>query len=277
VTSTDLNGRVAIVTGAAHGIGLASARRLSAAGAHIVAVDLDEAALAEACGELVGESHALVSDVTKPDSGAAAVAAALERWGRLDVLFCNAGYNWDAPLEEMTDEQFEAMLRVHVVAPFRLLRSAAPHLRAAAEAERARGEEVFRKVIMTSSVSGTMGNPGQVNYDAAKAAVIGLMKGLAKEWGPWRVCVNAIAPGFIDTRLTAPAGEAGTIAVEGRTIELGIQPEHRRKGTDLVALGRPGTADEVARVVEFLASPSSDYVTGQVVHVTGGLTLGMSG
>jgi 3-oxoacyl-[acyl-carrier protein] reductase len=266
--SFDLTGRVAIVTGAARGIGLASARRLADAGARVVAADLDRPELEQACGAIGGEVEPVAVDVTAAGSGETIVAVAAERWGRIDVVFANAGYNWDAALVDMTDEQFEAMLRVHVVAPFRLLRAAAPHLRAAAK----RGS-----VIVTSSVAGTMGNPGQVNYDAAKAAVIGLTKGLAKEWGPWGVRVNAIAPGFIETRLTATQGDAGAIEVEGREVQLGISPEHRRKGRELVALGRPGTPDEVARVVCFLASPASDYVTGQVIHVTGGLSLGMSG
>jgi 3-oxoacyl-[acyl-carrier protein] reductase len=267
-STPDLSDRVAIVTGAARGIGLASARRLSEAGASVVVVDLDRAELERAAAELPGEVEPVALDVTETGSGDAIVAAAVDRWGRLDVVFANAGYNWDAPLADMTDEQFEAMLRVHVVAPFRLLRAAAPQLRAAG---------VGASVIVTSSVAGTMGNAGQVNYDAAKAAVIGLTKGLAKEWGPWGVRVNAIAPGFIDTRLTATADEAGSIEVDGREIALGIPLEHQRKGTELVPLGRPGTADEVAQVVLFLASPPAGYVTGQVIHVTGGLALGMSG
>jgi 3-oxoacyl-[acyl-carrier protein] reductase len=201
--------------------------------------------------------------------GDALVAAAVERWGAVDIVVANAGYNWDAPLEQMSDEQMQAMLDVHVMAPFRLLRAAAPQLKRP-------GAGVARKVVTVSSVSGTMGNPDQANYNAAKAAVVGLTKGLAKEWGPCGVNVNAVAPGFVDTRLTALEDAGESIAVAGRDVALGIPEEHRRKGFELVPLGRPGTPDEVARVVLFLCSPLSDYVQGQVVSVTGGLTLGMS-
>jgi 3-oxoacyl-[acyl-carrier protein] reductase len=271
-----LLGRVAIVTGAARGIGLASAQRLASAGARVLLADLDEVALREAAGAVEGETAVIAGDLTEPGAPERIVVAALERWGQLDVLFNNAGYNWDAPLVEMTDEQFQAMLDIHLIAPFRLLRAAGPHLREAADRDRRDGVERFRKVINVSSISGTMGNPDQANYNAAKAAVIGLTKGLAKEWGRWRVNVNAIAPGFIDTRLTAVSGEAGSIRTGRGEVALGISAEHRRSGADRAALGRAGTADEVARVVFFLASDASDYVTGQVISVNGGVMLGMS-
>lgn len=164
---------------------------------------------------------------------------------------------------------------IHLLAPFRILRAAGRHFKTASEDERARGAEVYRKVINSSSISGTMGNPNQANYNAAKAAVIGLTKGLAKEWGVWKVNVNAIAPGFIETRLTALTRDAGHIAVAGRDIQLGITAARRRQGVEQVPLSRPGTPDEVARMVLVLASSASDYVTGQVVSVTGGVMLGM--
>jgi 3-oxoacyl-[acyl-carrier protein] reductase len=271
-----LRGRVAIVTGAARGIGLASARRLAEAGARVLLSDLDSTALEAACGEIDGETERLVRDLTAPTAPAELVTAAIDHWGRIDIVFNNAGYNWDAPIVELSDEQFQAMLDVHLLAPFRLLRAAGPHMMSAAERERQCGEEVFRKVINSSSISGTMGNPNQANYNAAKAAIIGLTKGLAKEWGAWKINVNAIAPGFIDTRLTALTEDAGQIQVGAHQVQLGIPEDHRRSGTANVPLGRPGSADEVARVVEFLASSASDYVTGQVVSVTGGVTLGMS-
>ena len=271
-----LDDRVAIVTGAGRGIGRATAERLSGEGARVVVNDLDRALAEETARSLPVPGVACAGDVTDPATAQALVHAATSRWRRLDIVVSNAGYNWDGPLEAMSDEQMQAMLDVHVLAPFRLLRAAAPHLKRQAEAERSRGEEVFRKVVNVSSVSGTMGTPLQANYSAAKAAVVGLTKGLAKEWGPWRINVNAVAPGFIDTRLTALEGSGELIAVGGHEVELGISAEHRSKGTDLVALGRPGTPDEVARAVLFLSSPLSDYVHGQVLSVTGGLTLGMS-
>lgn len=276
LNTLELEGRVAIVTGAARGIGFASARRLAEAGAKLVISDLDETALASAQRSIGPDVEAVAGDLTDADLPEQLVTRTLERWERLDVVFNNAGYNWDAPIVEMTDEQFQAMLDIHLLVPFRILRAAGPHFRSAAEAERAQGIEVFRKVINSSSISGTMGNPNQANYNAAKAALVGLTKGLAKEWGAWRVNVNAIAPGFIDTRLTSLEGDAGSIEVSGREISLGISAAHRSKGSDQVPLGRPGTTDEVAAVVAFLAGPGSDYVTGQVISVTGGLTLGMS-
>jgi 3-oxoacyl-[acyl-carrier protein] reductase len=273
---TGVQGRVAIVTGAARGIGLASAKRLALGGARVLLVDLDEAALDVAQAQVEGEAAVLAGDLTRPDVPARIVAAARERWGQVDILFNNAGYNWDAPLVEMSDEQFQAMLDIHLLAPFRLLRAVGPHFREAAERDRRDGVERFRKVVNVSSISGTMGNPDQANYNAAKAAVVGLTKGLAKEWGPWRVNVNAIAPGFIDTRLTAVSEDAGSIQTDRGEVALGISAERRSAGADRTALGRAGTADEVARVVLFLASDASDYVTGQVVSVIGGVMFGMS-
>lgn len=271
-----LKDRVALVTGAGRGIGRATAERLADEGARVVVNDLDRAVAEDTARSLGTAGLACPGDVTEPATSAALVSAAMTEWRRLDIVVNNAGYNWDGPLEEMCQEQMQAMLDVHVVAPFLLLRAAAPHLKRPAEAERDRGEEVFRKVVNVSSISGTMGNPHQANYSAAKAAVVGLTKGLAKEWGPWRINVNAVAPGFIDTRLTALEGSGELIEVGGREVALGIPAEHRRKGSDLVALGRPGSSDEVARAVLFLCSPLSDYVQGQVLSVTGGLMLGLS-
>lgn len=267
----DLNGRVAIVTGAARGIGFASASRLAAAGARVMLADLDEAAVKQAAGAIDGDVATFAADLTQKDVPDRLIAATFKQMGGIDIVFNNAGYNWDAPLREMSDEQFAAMLDIHVVVPFRILRAAAPHLLDEHGAEQSH----HKKVINSSSVSGTMGNPNQANYNAGKAAIIGLTKGLAKEWGRYRINVNAIAPGFIETRLTSTPDSAGHIAVAGHDVALGIPKEHRRKGFDLTVLERPGTADEVARVVAFLASSASDYMTGQVLSVTGGLMLGL--
>lgn len=271
-----LDGRVAIVSGAARGIGLATSKLIAAAGARVLMCDLDAEALAEAQRQVEGETMTLALDLTGGNACEAVVQAALENWGDLHIVFNNAGYNWDAPLIDLADEQIQAMLDIHLIAPMRILRAAGRHFRAAAEREAAEGRTVYRKVINSSSISGTMGNPNQANYNAAKAAVIGLTKGLAKEWGSWNVNVNAIAPGFIETRLTAVAEDAGSISVAGREVKLGITAEHRRQGVDEVPLRRPGTAEEVARMVLVLASSASDYVTGQVVSVTGGVMLGMA-
>jgi 3-oxoacyl-[acyl-carrier protein] reductase len=266
-----LDGRVAIVTGAARGIGKASAARFVAAGARVVLADLDADELRRAQSAIGGETAVFVGDLTTPGAPDALVDAAAERFGAIDIVFNNAGFNWNAPISEMSDEQFKAMLDVHVVAPFRILRAAAPHLLAQREAG-----APYRKVVNTTSVSGTMGNRNQSNYAAAKAAVIGLTKALAKEWGEKGVTVNAVAPGFIDTRLTAEQDDAGTIETGGYSVALGVPPGRRREIAEHVVLGRPGSPEEVAAAVVFLASPASDYITGQVLSVNGGLLMGMT-
>lgn len=261
--------RVALVTGGARGIGLATASRFVEAGAHVVLADLDGEALARARLALGGATcTTFQEDLTKAGATARLVSTAVERWGRIDVVFNNAGYNWNAPIAEMTDEQFDAMLDVHLVTAFRLLRDAAPVL--------TRTASTARKVVNMSSVSGTMGLANQANYSSAKAGLIGLTKQLAKEWGPFGVNVNAVAPGLIETRLTASAESAGTIEIDGRAITLGVAPGRQEQITAHIALGRAGSPDEVARVVHFLSSGASDYITGQVISINGGLAMGMS-
>jgi 3-oxoacyl-[acyl-carrier protein] reductase len=266
-----LDGRVALVTGGARGIGLATARRLAQAGASVAIADLDAAALEAAAATIDGDVESVVSDLTESRAADALIERVTSRWGKLDIVFNNAGYNWNAPIAEMTDEQFTAMLDVHLVAPFRILRAAAPLLTSPAPAG-----APYRKVVNATSVSGTMGNANQTNYAAAKAGLVGLTKALAKEWGPHGVTVNAVAPGFIDTRLTGVRGPAGSINVGGRSIELGISEERRELIGNHVVLGRAGSADEVARAVVFLCCPASDYITGQVISVNGGLLMGMT-
>lgn len=267
-----LEGQVAIVTGSARGIGRAIAELLAAAGARVVINGIDDAAVRSADRGIEGNTMPVPGDITDCSMPEGLVTAALESWGRLDIVVNNAGYNWDSALDTMSDEQLQAMLDVHVVAPFRLLRAAAPHLLDQPRTS----DRSFRKVVNISSVSGTMGNPDQANYNAAKAGLVGLTKGLAKEWGARGVNVNAVAPGFIDTRLTQLDNERQTISRVGRTIALGIPEHRRRQGFERVPLGRPGIPREVADLVLFLCSPASSYVHGQVLHVTGGLTIGMS-
>lgn len=263
-------GRVALVTGGARGIGLASAGVLAGAGACIGLVDLDAEALDDAAASIDGEVEAIAVDLTTPGAAETVVDRLVSRWGRLDIVFNNAGYNWNAPITEMTDEQFTAMLDVHLAAPFRILRAAGPHLISAT------ARTPYRKVVNTSSVSGTMGNINQANYATAKAGLVGMTKALAKEWGRHGVTVNAISPGFIDTRLTGERGAAGTIEVGGQSIELGVAAGRREEIGSHVMLGRAGTAAEVGNVVAFLCSPASDYITGQVISVNGGLLMGMT-
>jgi 3-oxoacyl-[acyl-carrier protein] reductase len=176
----------------------------------------------------------------------------------------------------MTDEQFQAMLDIHTVVPFRMIRAVAPHMREPAKEERGRGEEVFRKIVNITSISGTMGNAGQANYSSGKAAVVGLTKTLAKEWGQFKINVNAVAFGFVETRLTAAKEEGGEMtAPGGEKIELGIPEQMRAMASAIIPLGRPATPQEASGPVLFLASPLANYVHGQTLNVTGGMLGGM--
>ena len=216
-----LDGKAAIVTGSARGIGRATAELLAEQGARVLINDLDGDVAEQAASEISGETAVFGGDLTSPGACDELVQKAVDEFGRLDIIVNNAGYTWDGVAHKMTDEQFQAMLDIHTIVPFRVLRAAAPHLREPAKKEREEGVEVFRKVVNISSVSGTMGNAGQVNYSAGKAGVVGLTKTLAKEWGQFKVNVNAVAFGFVETRLTAAKEEGGTIEVEGREVELG--------------------------------------------------------
>ena len=271
----ELDGRVAVVTGAGQGIGEQVARKLSAAGAKVLVSDIDAGRAQSVAADLAGEAAAHAGDLTKPGVAEGAVAAAVDRWGRLDIVVNNAGYAWDGPIHKVSDDQFQAMLDIHTVVPFRVLRAAAPHLREPAKAERAEGREVFRKVVNVSSLSGMMGNAGQVAYAAAKAGAVGLTRALAKEWGSFKINVNAIAFGFIDTRLTAPVGTVGDVQAGERRITLGIPEQARSTAEMFIPFGRSATPEEAARGVYFLCSPLSDYVHGQVLNVSGGLQMGM--
>jgi 3-oxoacyl-[acyl-carrier protein] reductase len=271
-----LDGRVAIVTGGARGIGLATARRLIEAGASTIIADLDETAARAAAAQLGDHAQVAVGDITEPDVPAAIVSQAIDGFGRLDIVVNNAGYNWDSPLVEMTDEQFQAMLDIHVLAPFRLLREAGPHLIAGSTADLRNGGRVNRKVVNLSSVSGTMGEPWQQNYNAGKAAIIGITKGLAREWGEYHINVNAVAPGIVDTRLTQTDSAGEEISTGGRRIPLGLSDERRSDLTNVVPFGRPAQPREIGDVVFFLCTPAADYIHGQVISVTGGLVMGMS-
>jgi 3-oxoacyl-[acyl-carrier protein] reductase len=157
-----------------------------------------------------------------------------------------------------------------------MIRAMAPHWREAAKAERNEGREVFRKIVNITSISGTMGNAGQANYSAAKAGVTGLTKTIAKEWGQFKVNVNAVAFGFVETRLTAAKEEAGSIEREGEKIDLGIPEQQRAMAAMIIPLGRAAQPGEAAGPVLFLASDLANYVHGQILNVTGGQFGGMT-
>ena len=271
-----LDGKVAIVTGSARGIGRATAELLSEQGAKVLINDLDGDVAEQTAGEIPGETVVYAGDLTKEGACDALVQNAVEAWGQLDIVVNNAGYTRDAPVHKMSDRQFQAMLDIHNVVPFRVLRAAAPHLREPAKQERDRGIENFRKVVNVSSVSGTMGNAGQANYSSGKAGVVGLTRTLAKEWGQFKINVNAVAFGFIETRLTASKEEGNVIEKDGEKIQLGIPDQLRSMGAMLIPLGRPGSPQEAAGGIFYLCSPWSNFVHGQVLNVTGGQFTGMS-
>jgi 3-oxoacyl-[acyl-carrier protein] reductase len=271
-----LDGKAAIVTGSARGIGRATAELFAGEGAKVLINDLDADVAEQTAGEIQGETAVHAGDLTQPDAADKLVAAAVDAFGAVDIVVNNAGYTWDGVVHRMTDEQFQAMLDIHTIVPFRVTRALAPHWREAAKAERGEDREVFRKLINTSSTSGMMGNPGQVNYSAAKMGVVGLTKTMAKEWGQFKVNVNAVAFGFVDTRLTAAKEEGGEMtAPGGEKIELGIPEQMRAMAQAVIPLGRAAQPQEAAGPVLFLASPLANYVHGQVLNVTGGMFGGM--
>jgi 3-oxoacyl-[acyl-carrier protein] reductase len=271
-----LDGKAAIVTGSARGIGRATAELLAENGARVVINDLDADVAEQAAGEIQGETTVFAGDLTKPGVPDELVKKALDDFGQIDIIVNNAGYTWDGVVHKMTDEQFQAMLDIHTIVPFRVIRALAPTWREAAKAERGEGKEVFRKIVNITSISGTMGNAGQANYSAAKAGVTGLTKTIAKEWGQFKVNVNAVAFGFVETRLTAAKEEAGSIEREGEKIELGIPEQQRAMASMIIPLGRPAQPEEAAGPVLFLASDLANYVHGQILNVTGGQFGGMT-
>ncbi len=272
-----LDGKSAIVTGSARGIGRATAELLVSQGAQCLINDLDGDVAEQASSEISGETAVYAGDLTQPGAADELVQKAIDSFGKIDIVVNNAGYTLDAPVHKMSDEHFQAMLDIHTVVPFRVIRAAAPHLREPAKKEKEEGKEVFRKIVNISSTSGTFGNAGQANYSAGKAGVVGLTKTVAKEWGQFKVNVNAVAFGFIDTRLTQAKVDENTMEKDGEKIQLGIPEQMRQMASMLIPLGRPASPEEAAGGVFFLCSPWSNYVHGQTLHVTGGLFGGMSG
>ncbi|MFH2086275.1 MAG: SDR family oxidoreductase [Pseudomonadota bacterium] len=269
-----LQGKVALVSGSGRGIGREIALKLASDGARVVVNDLDAEPANETVATIAaagGEAVACVGSVTENGFAERFVGSALESFGGLDIIVNNAGYTWDNVIQKMTDEQWAAILDVHLTAPFRILRAASDFIRDAAKKEAEAGCEVFRKVVNVSSTSGVFGNAGQANYAAAKAGINGLTKAMAKEWGRYRVNVNSVAFGLISTRLTQPltAGEA-SVDIEGRQIKVGVQPAHLKAAEAMIPLGRGGTPEEAAGAVYLFCIPESNYVSGQVLVCGGG-------
>jgi 3-oxoacyl-[acyl-carrier protein] reductase len=270
-----LEGKVAIITGSGRGIGRAAAELFAQHGARVVVSDIDPAPAAEAAAAIRaagGEAVSVPGDVTDKAFPGLIVNTAIEKLGGLDIIVNNAGYTWDAVIHKMTDEQWEAIIAVHLTAPFRIIRAAAPYLRETAKKEKAAtGQARARKIVNVSSTSGTRGNAGQANYSSGKAGVVGLARTMAKEWGQFNIQVNTVAFGRIDTRLTQPKEKQEKIHRGEAEIAIGIPAERLERTTPLIPMGRPGRALEAAGAIFFFASPFSDYVSGQVLEVTGGL------
>jgi 3-oxoacyl-[acyl-carrier protein] reductase len=242
----------------------------------VVINDLDGDLAKQTADEIGGQTAVHAGDLTKEGVPEGLVQTAIDTWGKIDIVVNNAGYTLDAPIHKMSDDWFQRMLDIHLVAPFRVIRAAAPHLREPAKVERDEGREVFRKIVNVSSISGTMGNAGQANYSAGKAGVVGLTKTLAKEWGQFKVNVNAVAFGYIETRLTASKDESNVAEIGGEKVQLGIPDQMRGMAAMLIPLGRAGTPEEAAGGVFFLCSPWSNFVHGQVLNITGGQFTGMT-
>jgi 3-oxoacyl-[acyl-carrier protein] reductase len=268
-----LKGKAALVTGSGRGIGRAIALQLAEAGASVMLNDIDREPLFET-GSLIdaagGAARALPGDITAPEFPQKLVDATVKGFGSIDIIVNNAGYTWDNVIQKMTDEQFQAMLDIHMVAPFRILRAASGFIREAAKREIAEGKRVMRKVVNITSVSGTDGIAGQAGYGSGKSGINGLTKAMCKEWGRYNVNVNSVGFGFIETRLVRPLSENETIEMKGHKIKVGIQQASRDAVATHCPLGRAGTPEEAAGAVLFFCSPLSDYVSGEILIVSGG-------
>jgi 3-oxoacyl-[acyl-carrier protein] reductase len=273
-----LDGKVAIVTGSGRGIGAKIAVKLASDGAAVVANDLDDqpaketVAAIEAAG---GRAVAFPGDVTETGFAERFTQAAVDSFGGLDIVVNNAGYTWDSVIQKMTDEQWDAILDVHLKAPFRVLRAAQPIISGFVKHARASGEPVpCRKVVNISSIAGLGGNAGQASYAAAKAGITGLTKTLAKEWGRYNVTVNAVAFGLIQTRLTQASADGGaTITVQGRDIRVGVNPDLLATMERMIPLSRVGTPADAAGAVYLLCIPESDYISAQTLICGGGFNM----
>ena len=269
-----LDNKVALVSGSGRGIGREIALKLAAEGARVVINDLDAAPAQQTVADIIaagGQAVACVGSVTEAGFAERFVATAIDTYGGLDIIVNNAGYTWDNVVQKMTDEQWEAMLAVHLTAPFRILRAASGFIRDAAKREAEAGKPVHRKVVNISSTSGVYGTAGQANYAAAKAGINGLTKAMAKEWGRYKVNVNSVAFGLIMTRLTeVDASADAKIDIAGQQIKVGVRPDILKNAEATIPLGRGGTPEEAAGAVYLFCIPESDYVSGQVLVCGGG-------
>jgi 3-oxoacyl-[acyl-carrier protein] reductase len=267
-----LIGKSAIVTGGGRGIGQAIVQRLLSAGARVLACDLDQDALQETQSSLRNPAQlaTISGNLMGPAVPRQVIDAALAAFNSIDIIVNCAGFSWDNVIQKTTDDQFQAMLNIHVMTPFRVLRAASGYLRETAKKEIAAGRRVMRKVVNITSISGTDGNAGQAGYAAGKAGVIGLTKTLAKEWGRYNINVNAVGFGLIETRMTQALQAGANVMMAGKAIPIGVQPAVLDSVASACPLERLGTPEEAAGAVLFFCSPLSDYVTGEVLICSGG-------
>lgn len=247
--TTNLSGQTSLVTGAAQGLGRCIAQTLAAAGAKVACIDINAESLAETVADIRaagGVAEPLACDVTQSDRVGEVVDQVVAMWGKLDILVNNAGVTRDNVLIRMKDEQWDLVLNINLRGTFLFTRAAA---RPMMKARRGR-------IINVASVSGLMGNPGQVNYSASKAGVIGLTRTVACELASRNITVNAVAPGFIATDMTAKLGDETLAAIRKE-----------------IPLGRLGEPQDVADAVLFLASDAASFITGHVLTIDGGLTV----
>lgn len=271
-----LSGKVALVTGSGRGIGRAVALKLASEGAAVVVNDIDDAPASAVVDEIVqvgGRAVACIGSVVAAEFADKFIKTAIDSFDGIDIIVNNAGYTIDSVLGKMTDEQFDAMYEVHLKAPFKILRAASDYISTAAMKEAADGQEVFRKVVNISSIAGIGGNFGQANYSSMKAGILGLTKSLAKEWGRFKVNVNCVAFGVIDTRLTEATDEKKTVIVDGKEVAIGIPRKVKERFAQMIPLGRAGTPEEAADAVYLFCSPESNYISGQTIIAGGGLTI----
>jgi 3-oxoacyl-[acyl-carrier protein] reductase len=263
-----LQGRVAVVTGAGRGVGRVLALKFAGAGARVVVNDVNgepAEAVAKEIRDAGGEALICIGDVAAPDFGDRFVETALDGFGNLDIVVNNAGYVWSAFVEDMTDEQFQAMVDVHMTGPFRILRAAGRFFKKSGK------QSYQRKIVNVSSVLALSGGPTTLNYTSAKAGLIGITHGLAREWGSLGINVNAVAFGLIDTRLGTFGNEnPDPLEVGERRIKFAIPKDRIEAYTARTALGRSGKTEEAAGAIYILCLPEADYITGQVIEVSGG-------
>jgi 3-oxoacyl-[acyl-carrier protein] reductase len=275
MSAAKLDGRVALVTGGGRGIGAATCRLLASEGARVVVNDRDPGPCDEVAQEIResgGEALSLAADITASASPEALIEGCLASYGELDIIVNNAGYVWNSAMHNHSDEQWQAMLDMHATAPFRVLRAYYPWLKEKVRTEAAAGNVRCRKIVNISSVSGTEGAATQIAYSAGKAAVVGMTKTLAKEWGRLNVTVNCVAFGPIGTRLTQPYdGDPPTISVGERDYKVGLASGQVDNLVASVPLGRVGMPEDAAGAIYMFCIPESDYVTGQLLLCAGGM------